>query len=353
LQAECADSNFCFLFNKHTVKLKRYFYDFKFLTHLADVHEMMPNDASGEVRSTQGRFYHFHFERAGYKAEAVLKNASQESNDNLYYEYVVGLFLNHYLKIFPCFVETYHLFQLPLEKRESIQYRRTLTNFFRRNLKAAPNMGLDEACAEPLSTCLLLQYVPNSVSLSALAEQDLNLNIWGVLMQVFFTLSQLHGLFAHYDLHIDNLLLYETEPDTYITYHYHFGEEDVVQVDCQYLVKMIDYARCFCPSLPETRAAVRANLECRGRGFTWFSITPPEYSDQKDVMLLYSLNDHVYIPELRETLLADEIQTVHEALNFVERMLQSKSKDLDFSGKRKYGDMHIYATMQEFVFIKV
>ena len=172
-------------------------------------------------------------------------------------------------------------------------------------------------------------------------------------MQVYFPLSHLHGLFAHYDLHVDNILLYEIEPDTYITYHYHFGENDVVQVDCQYLVKMIDYARGYCPSLPETRAAVRANQDCRGKGFSWFGVMPPEYSDLKDVMLLYSLNDHVHIPELRETLLAEEVNTVHEALTFAEKMLRLKQDTLDFSGKRKYGDMHIYASMEPFVFHKL
>ena len=137
LEAECADSNFCFLFNRHTTKLKRYFYDFNFLTHLVDVEEMRPNDFDEGQHSTQGQFYHFHFERSGYRAEAVLKNASQQTNDNLYYEYVVGVFLNKYLSIFPCFVETYNLFKLPLDRRESIPYQRNLVNLFRRHLKAA------------------------------------------------------------------------------------------------------------------------------------------------------------------------------------------------------------------------
>jgi hypothetical protein len=57
--------------------------------------------------------------------------------------------------------------------------------------------------------------------------------------------------FTHYDLHYDNVLLYEPVKGKYIHYHYHMpdyvtgGPDIIVSFKCKYIAKIIDYGRCY------------------------------------------------------------------------------------------------------------
>ncbi len=61
--------------------------------------------------SVNGFVIKIHYAIKNYTANAILKSSKKASSDNVYYEYLVGLFLNKMNKILPCFMETYHLFR--------------------------------------------------------------------------------------------------------------------------------------------------------------------------------------------------------------------------------------------------
>jgi hypothetical protein len=58
------------------------------------------------------------------------------------------------------------------------------------------------------------------------------------------TLSSLSKVFTHYDLHANNVLVYEPVNGSYIEYHYHIGSEEII-FKSRYIAKIIDYGRCY------------------------------------------------------------------------------------------------------------
>jgi hypothetical protein len=58
-------------------------------------------------------------------------------------------------------------------------------------------------------------------------------------------LSQLKYIFTHYDLHLGNILIYEPVKGKYIQYNYHLDNGDIVKFKSPYIVKIIDYGRCY------------------------------------------------------------------------------------------------------------
>jgi hypothetical protein len=51
--------------------------------------------------------------------------------------------------------------------------------------------------------------------------------------------------FTHYDLHLENLYLYEPVAGKYIQYHYHISERKIVTFKSRYMLKIIDYGRSY------------------------------------------------------------------------------------------------------------
>ena len=347
LSKECKDSNLCFLLNRHTYSLKKYFYDFNVLTHLTRAKPL--NGAAGE----NGNIYKLEFDRGGYHAEAIFKNAANESDDNLFYEYKAGLYVNTLLKRFPCFIETYNLFRFDAirsrNSTDAFYQEEAMAHHFRRRL-TRQTVDLAQACADPLLTGLLVQYVPNNVPVFDLKAFDQN--IWGVLMQIYFPIATLKPNFAHNDLNWGNILFYEMEPNSFVTYHFHVGET-TVKVNCQYLVKIIDYSRCFTPFFNAFKEEVRLNPNCRGKGFTWFASTPHEYASVSDLRPLALLKTYFDVPELKNVSFYPEpdaeIGDVVDALHFVENVVRNRT--FHFVGTKKVGDMHVYQD-KEFVFEK-
>jgi hypothetical protein len=65
-----------------------------------------------------------------------------------------------------------------------------------------------------------------------------------ILYQVYFPLSVMSKKFTHYDLHENNVLLYQPDSSKYIQYHYHINGE-TVKFKSSFMVKIIDYGRSY------------------------------------------------------------------------------------------------------------
>jgi len=65
-----------------------------------------------------------------------------------------------------------------------------------------------------------------------------------ILYQVYMPLSILADNFTHYDLHMDNVLLYKPVANKHIEYHYHV-DSGIINFKSEYIVKLIDYGRSY------------------------------------------------------------------------------------------------------------
>ena len=178
--------------------------------------------------------------------------------DNLMYEYLVGQYINTLNNRFPCFLQTYGLYKYSddstyQKSKESKKSGHITSDDIEKvnvndgNLSHALNI----ACKNDKHIAILLQYLPNIESFhSMLYKKKLNeRDIITSLYQVYFVLNVLKNKFTHYDLHARNVQLYEVSGDKYIQYHYHYhlnsGKVVLVSFKSKYLVKIIDYSRCF------------------------------------------------------------------------------------------------------------
>ena len=111
LMTLCKDSGFCMLTGFKSDYI-HYFFDgynsMKYLKPNTLIKKIGSNSANGFV-------YELCFERNMYNSYAVFKTTQPNKldgfiPDNMAYEYMVGQFVNNFLKMYPCFIETYGLF---------------------------------------------------------------------------------------------------------------------------------------------------------------------------------------------------------------------------------------------------
>jgi len=177
----------------------------------------------------------------------------------LLYEGLVGQYLNKIGKQFPAFVETYGIYHYnPLEPAypEMRVFNETDQRVLKAGLTKIPvvhPVHLDLACKESKYMAVLIQHLNEAKPI----QQFLNISdfifyeILYVLYQVYMPLSRMAYQFTHYDLHYENVLIYEPVKGKYIQYHYHktdlfgSGPSTVVSFKSRYIAKIIDYGRCF------------------------------------------------------------------------------------------------------------
>jgi len=232
----CSDSGVCLALGKERQNILNFF---KFETF---EHAKGPYKTIG-TPSANGFVKELKYEREGYVGYALLKSSLKSGSDNLAYEYLVGKYLNEVSKKLPTFVETYGLFHYPsvkerAEMKEHGRFTRPIVPF-------EPN-DMKNVCRKAQNLCVLTQYLKETKSFAEHYENPYFREHFSahVFYQIYFTLHQLRKEFTHYDLHRNNILLYEPVDGKYIQYHYHCGDK-TVRFKSKYIVKIIDYGRCF------------------------------------------------------------------------------------------------------------
>ncbi len=197
----------------------------------------------------------------------ILKLSRESYSDNLQYEYYVGMYINQYiLPYLPVFIETYELLRFT-----SNGYRKLFQMFSRRSTTLSQPLDTmltvephkvdfsEDPPVEPLNEpstnhALLLQDIYESYSFKDLNLMKFNagdvdyfqIDIPSILFQIYYSLDLLlrHPTFkfVHQDLHVENIMIYEL--DEYVEYHFKCGAE-IVQFKSKYVVKVIDYGRCY------------------------------------------------------------------------------------------------------------
>jgi hypothetical protein len=166
------------------------------------------------------------------------------------YEYEVGQFINKQNKIFPCFLETYGMFSYNSEeswKHFKDEPRITSVNELQNSLIQRDKVDYNIACSESKYLSILIQHIHKPISLNqfinrAFRERDiygLEHELAYLLFQVYMPLATLQNEYTHYDLHTDNVLVYEPIVNSYITYNYHLSSGYTLSFNSRYIAKII------------------------------------------------------------------------------------------------------------------
>jgi hypothetical protein len=253
LKMECKNPDNCLALGQYEYALKKYFKDFKDLN-------LIDNSKLKRLAkpSKNGFIIEVPFKKGGYTAYTVLKCSNQEKSDNLYYEYYVGKhFINKYIKKFPCFVETFGCYYLNGEIEwqqlkncalnnsfEGIHLKNIITPFI--NVGESDTDLFKKSCIKNKLICVLIQHFDNVRTFSheyIFNHHNICGDLYHLLYQVYFSLTQLGNTYTHYDLHRDNVLLYKPyEGNQYITMRYH-SRGQIYEFKTEYISKIIDYGR--------------------------------------------------------------------------------------------------------------
>ena len=275
----CPISRQCISFGLETEKTRKYFNDYDL--SLVDTSEI---DILGGV-SANGFIFEIPFVKDGYKAYAVLKNARMADADNLFYEGLVGLYVNKKNYIFPCFVETYGIYMWTdlnahkdavnysqgktlnppaLDKLKNLRKHFSYKAFFEDSLFAF------KTCDFAQAGVVLVQHIHKARSIKGFINEFkgnkafCTFHLPQYLYQVYAPLGMLSNEFNHYDLHTDNVVLYRIGDEQanrdrlreiavggvpnngqYITMKYHYPGGEIVSFNTFDIAKMIDYGRSY------------------------------------------------------------------------------------------------------------
>lgn len=259
LKAVCSDSGVCMAFGTNRKKILEFFGGFTNMDYA-----ISPVKSIGNV-SANGFVKEVKYEKRGYASYAVLKSAANPGADNLAYEYIVGQFINKQAKRFPCFIDTYGLYYY--NSNAAWNHSKNSANINASVLKRDLTLQKDpfnykKMCEDSKHCAILVEHLKGVQSIGDIFNNTqyihemrsfLLYKIPFILYQVYFPLSILRNVFTHYDLHQDNVLLYEPIRGKHIKYHYHTVAGGVITFSSPYIVKIIDYGRSFYRSHTQIR----------------------------------------------------------------------------------------------------
>ena len=385
LNTICSDSNVCIAFGKESKVIRKFFNDFD-LDLISEAPKMIGVD------SVNGTVQLLTFKRDEYVANAIFKTSNKETADNLAYEAIVGEFINKQKLRFPCFLETYGLYYNGEPNKSIAGYQKININ----------NISLIKSCEEPLSVGIMIENIKKGYTLdSAIMTlsnsqyrkeyiQFMNSHLLYILYQIYAPLSILSEVFTHYDLHANNVMLYPIQIGKYIEYNYHYPDHTVT-FNSAYIVKLIDYGRCFFkdetgynPQDAYKDLCQSQSALCRDcgedKGFGWLGPMRVAYISSRkrnmshDLRLLKILqtslpvynmdlikliNSVRYITNIGTPELISEndnrILNVNEAKRHLERLMENDffKKINVYSISNKLGEMHIYSDGRPMEYISV
>jgi hypothetical protein len=325
LKTICEDSGICIAFGTENKKIINFFNNFVNFDFVKNIKRIGTPSANGFVNEIEYKKY-------DYLAHAVLKSSTSEKSDNLAYEYLVGQFINKKTNQYPCFLETYGLYQYTSEdKWNHVKDTNIIqTNVLKDSLTIMNDFDSTIACKNSKYLAILIQHIKHAEPISSFLEKN-NINLpflanelTAVLYQIYFPLCKLASEFTHYDLHTDNVLLYTPVKGEYIHYHYHFSDNTVVEFYSAYIAKIIDYGRCYYKDGEKSSTKLVdeelcTNPDCEPEcgenyGFYWFD---KKLSNNNKFMSAYLNNQSHDLRLMRITdyLLQQQISPMFQQLN--------------------------------------
>lgn len=270
LKKICPNTTECITFGTQSDQIRELFDEFKIPSPLIDEKE---TKQIGKA-SNNGVIYRLKYQLKDYNAYTIIKNALDEQADNLYYEAVVGWYINTKMRYYPCFVETYDLYKnnndrdpktnlindFNLNKLTALfpesttelkpkTFKEVDTDFYKKITEAKK---LIETCKESDTISLNIQYLDNVTTLFDILLIEIPqrkpkyvYDMYTYLYQVYAPLGMLSDEFTHYDLHVNNVLIYKIDPNKYTKMIYHYPDNTTVEFNTVGIAKIIDYGRCY------------------------------------------------------------------------------------------------------------
>jgi hypothetical protein len=246
LRNYCISASGCLAFGEENDLIKTIFDNFSFKYTNENSERLKTSD------SINGFQHLIQYDNDGYKTTALLKSSIEEQSDNLYYEYLVGQYINKMNLLYPCFTETYHLF---LNKSDVFKKK-----MMKRNEKTIPtqeivsnfeiqdtSMTFKLACQKSAMLAILVQYVNNSISINDYLHSNVknrDCDLTQMLFQLYGPLAIISKTYTHNDLHFDNILLYQLDPGCYIEMKYKYKSHEV-KFKTHVIAKIIDYGKSY------------------------------------------------------------------------------------------------------------
>jgi hypothetical protein len=252
----------------------------------------------------------------------VMKSSLQLDADNNYYEYIVGNCINKIKSYVPNFVYTFNYMNLTENLKNKLKNNITfndinllvndakIKNKNNNELEYFNNIG--EGCKNNNISSLLIEYIPNSLSLFKLSEDPdfynyMDIEIFNILFQIYATLSGLKNIFTHYDLHTGNVMFVKVPGNKIINITYVIDNKEY-NLYTHFIPVMLDYGRAHinCLELDNlTHSKIFTEMfcankdcnsstdnECNGyaKGMAVFKDTKDTYSDMES---FYNINYRV------------------------------------------------------------
>jgi len=398
LKTICSDSGLCIAFgieSDNIIKFFKYFITGEYVT--PPIIRIGQKSENGFVNSIT-------YEREGYKANTILKSTIDNKSDNLFYEYLVGKYINTWTKIYPCFCETYGLFKYNTEEDwEYVKNTESIDdNIIQTRLTYLKDPTIQESCKNAKYMALLIQYINNAKTLFQKMTDKTDLyfryDLLYILYQIYMPLSMLADNFTHYDLHANNILIYEPIQNKYIQYYYHSMDEEnypITEFKSRFIVKIIDYGRAYFNDKTTNSLQIYNEVcntpDCGGTACGvdngYKRLVPERYPGSRsyiisqkrnishDLRLLNFIKQSNYpvCPELKTTLdhlnyetphgtrenendNPEQINNVHDAFAALDQIIHmdkwKKVNDHMYSKMNKIGDLHIYEDGRPMEFIK-
>ena len=276
--------------------------------------------------------------RDDYQVSTILKSSlvqnarsTYNEGDNLYYEAFVGFTAtNKYSYKYPCFIETYNIYNSSWDLNNKLKYNSELCT--KRDLKEGFSkisyqelglVGFIKQSCQNKYVSLLMQNVPDAMTLYEFVRQievD-SVEIYDsilctMLCQVYFVLASLGDKFTHYDLHNQNVLVYQLPRNTYINMNYHYRDGKTISFPSLSIIKIIDYGRCHIPETTNYYNEICKATECYNKfdekdvcgstkGYTYFDDVQNDknhYISQKMTNVSHDLRLSVLEPYIEPTI---------------------------------------------------
>lgn len=350
LQSVCSDAGVCIAFGKQSAAIRKHFDDFDNFGLLSK-----PAKNIGSV-SANGFVKELTYKNRGYDANAVLKSSTKINADNLLYEALVGFSINKYAMYYPSFLETYGLYQYNADGVAYHQCKTTNNNnpaVLSAGLTRIAKKGTDvdaamiqSACDSPVSMAVLIQHLKGVQSVKQLLNSSrfVNQQLVYVLFQVYMTLSSLSDVFTHYDLHTENVLVYEPVVGKHIEYHYHLEGEEEIVFNSPYIAKIIDYGRCYFKDAEnksvsgnsadfDTELCKVCKPDCGGRrGFGWLAFN--EQRLKHSFHISSRVNNPSHDLRLLAMIRTNQGNRFYNLLDFMKKVVYGKNM---MKGDEQYG----------------
>jgi hypothetical protein len=174
---------------------------------------------------------------------------------------------------------------------------------------------------------ILIQYIKNAKTIYDMYSNNtlfVNEHLVNVLFQIYMPLAHLINKFTHYDLNYENVLIYKPIENGIIEYIYHLDKNETVTFNSPYIVKIIDYGRCyFNDGGDESSENVKRLVSnvCNGNnlGFKYLFYSP-SISDSKSNFITSSIYNQSHDLRLLHMLKLKNINVPTDILNIYNKL---------------------------------